>query len=220
MAQMDELIKKDVVDQLYWDDRVDASSVQVAVSEGRVILSGTAANYTARQAAELDALSIPGVVRVDNQIQHKYVSATPMPPDDEIRAHIENVLKWNTYVSESDITVEVLSGFVTFKGSVDAFWKKDRIEELALNILGVMEVNNELAVVPTKEIADQVIAESVVSALERNSFIDEKSIEVSVENGQVTLSGNVSDWNVFRTVYDIALYTPGVTAVVNELSMG
>ena len=59
MVQTSEEIKKDVVDQLYWDNRIDASSVTVEVDGGRVKLKGTAPTYTAKEAARMDAWSGP-----------------------------------------------------------------------------------------------------------------------------------------------------------------
>lgn len=38
MARRDEDIKKDVIDQLYWDDRVDASDIEVSVTTNIVVV--------------------------------------------------------------------------------------------------------------------------------------------------------------------------------------
>lgn len=48
---IDEKIKKNVTDQLYWDHRVDASDVQIEVDEGVVTLSGNVPSFTAKDAA-------------------------------------------------------------------------------------------------------------------------------------------------------------------------
>ena len=42
MTPTDEDIKKDVVDELDWDSRIDASDIFVEVENGEVLLSGTA----------------------------------------------------------------------------------------------------------------------------------------------------------------------------------
>jgi hyperosmotically inducible protein len=55
MARTEEQIKRDVVDQLYWDNRVDASDVTVEVSNGTVTLRGTVPTYFASTAALNDA---------------------------------------------------------------------------------------------------------------------------------------------------------------------
>ena len=41
----DETIDKQVVDQLYWDSRVNASEVAVTVQNGKVTLHGTVPSY-------------------------------------------------------------------------------------------------------------------------------------------------------------------------------
>ena len=46
MAQTDQQIKKNIVDQLYWDYRVDAAEVQVQVYGGEVTLTGQASGYS------------------------------------------------------------------------------------------------------------------------------------------------------------------------------
>lgn len=219
MTRFDEQIKKDVVDQLYWDQRVDASDVEVAVDDGEVSLSGVVPNFISRQAAENDVISIPGVLKVNNQLEVLYPTAITLPTDDEIQTHLESVIKWNSYMDESGIGISVEDGVVTLKGSVDSYWKKERLDDVARDILGVKDVVNELAVVPTKDIADQVIAETIMDALDRNIFVDAESLEVTVRNGEVTLTGNVEEWNTFRTAYEIALYTPGVTNVINNLTL-
>jgi len=130
-------IKKDVVDQLYWDDRIDASNVKAEVTNGAVTLTG------------------------------------------------------------SDIEVSVRSGWVTLNASVDAYWKKLRAEEIATTLTGVLGVTNELAVVPSDAYEDKLIADNIVSALDRNVHVDAESVDVRVNDGVVTLSGSVSSLPAF-----------------------
>lgn len=105
------------------------------------------------------------------------------------------------------------------KGTVDSSWKKEKAELAAYDIFGAVEVINQLSVVPTKNIADQVIAEQITTALGRNTDVDEDRIDIQVENGHVVLSGSVPNWNMFRSAFETALYTPGVISVDNKLSL-
>jgi len=50
-TRTDEEVKKNVADELSWDDRVDATDVSVDVRDGRVVFSGTVLTYAARRAA-------------------------------------------------------------------------------------------------------------------------------------------------------------------------
>jgi len=46
MARSDEVIKKDVVDELYWDNRIDASKVTATVNDGAVTLAGAGPRHS------------------------------------------------------------------------------------------------------------------------------------------------------------------------------
>lgn len=217
MKGSDEQIKKDVVDQVYWDGRVDASKVNVDVRDGVVDLKGKVPDYSAFHAAEEDAWSIPKVIGVNNLLVVEYPGRVNIPSDEEIKKNINNMLLLNSYIDEANIDVSVQEGIVKLEGTVDSLWKKIRVEEIAYDMRGVLEVTNELAVVPTKDIVDQVIAEDIVRALERNAFVDADSVDVEVKNGKVTLSGEVTDWTAYRVAIDTARNTAGVTGINNNL---
>lgn len=216
-TRTDEEVKKDVVDQLYWDGRVDASEVKVEVSGGEVTLSGTVPDYTAYEAAEEDSWATSGVRYVRDDLTIKYPAGVTIPTDAEIKSNIENTLLWQPNIDSADIDVSVANGWVTLRGNVDVFWKKVRVEELALSLSGVLGITNEISIVPTKEFTDKAVAEDIESAMERNSVIDQDMIDVEVEKGRVTLTGSVDSLPAFRAVQRIAENTPGVLMVNNEL---
>lgn len=210
-------IKKDVVDQLYWDDRVDASHVKVEVAERTVRLSGHVPSYTARRAAETDAWLVAGVVSVDSRLEVVYPPEYTRPADGDIMAELSTVLSWNPELRGADIDVFASDGRVTLTGSVNAYWKKLRAEELAATLTGVVDVKNELAVVPSQRLEDRVIADGIIAALERNIHVEAGVIDVHVNEGVVTLSGSVSSLPEFRAVDEVASQTTGVSAVNNEV---
>jgi osmotically-inducible protein OsmY len=209
-------IKKDVVDQLYWDGRVDASDVQVEVSGERVTLTGTVPSLGAREAADEDTWAIEGANAVDNQLAIKFPGAAP-PSDETLTAKLADTLLWHPDIDSSDITPSANAGWVSLKGSVGSYWQKMLAQELVSSLGGVVGVQNELAVVPTGDVTDQSIADAVVAALERNAYVDPDRINVEVEDGVVTLSGRVPDVMAYRAAYDAARYTVGVVNVSNNL---
>ena len=220
MRKSSEEIKKEIVDQLYWDNRVDASEITVDVHDSVVTLGGKVPTYSARTAAANDARSISGVVTVNNNIRVEYPAAVTTPTDPEIQSNIESVLRWNSDIDSSDIIISVDNGWVTLEGSVEAFWKKMRTEEMASNVTGVLGVTNKLSVVPTKDIIDEAIADDIVDALDRNTDINIEEVDVQVENGTVTLSGIVPSWTERLKAYEAALYTDGVLNIHDELRVG
>lgn len=211
-------IKKDVVDQLYWDGRIDAANVQVEVSEDRVILSGTVPTVASRHAADEDAWLVEGVRAVENRLTVEHPAGVPTPSDDTIASRVADTLLWHPDIDSSDIAPAVSKGWVTLKGSVSSFWQKMLAEELASGLSGVFGVINELAVVPSKDVTDQSIARAIVSALERNTYVDPEKVNVEVTNGVVTLSGAVPNLMVYRAAADTARHTVGVVNVINRLT--
>lgn len=217
MPRIQEDIKKDVVDELYWDSRVDASQVFVEVdAEGTVTLRGTVPTRTARFSAEADARMTPDVVTVENELK---VDRPKIVPDQELMSNVTEMLGWASEVDSSQIAVTVRSGIVTLEGPVPSYWEKERAKELAANVTGVVEVIDELAVVPTESVRDQVVADYLIRALERQLHTDIDSVDVTVEEGEVTLSGTVPDWPSYRAAEETAGSTRGVLAVNNHLTI-
>ena len=217
MGKSQEIIKKDVIDQIYWDARVDASNVVVEVEDGTVTLSGSVPNYDAREAAENDAWSIEGVKWVDNQIKVKFPRTRKIPSDSEIKTSAETSLSLNGNIDSTTIDVSVNNGIVTLEGTVDAYWKKFATESGISGVNGVTSIENKLSIVPTKSIEDESIAEEIMSSLSRKYNVNEEEIDVKVVNGEATLSGTVDSWKAYNEAMDAARYTLGVKDVNDDL---
>ncbi len=213
----DEGIAKDVVDSLYWDSRVDASKVSVRVDDGIVTLSGTVPSSSTRAAVLEDTWVITGVRDVKNQIEVDILAESPS--DSEIKSNIEHSFDWDTELYPFDFNIDISNGWVTLEGTVDVFWKKVRAEDLAYSMRGVVGVTNKIAVVPTQTLADESLAENIISALDRNINVNVDDINVTVEKGVVSLTGAVSSWWAKRTAYDIARYTHSVMDVDDRITV-
>ncbi|MFB6344265.1 MAG: BON domain-containing protein [bacterium] len=213
----DEAIKKDIVDHLYWDNRIDSSDINVSVDEGDVTLSGTVPNFSIKQAARDAAYDIDGVGLVFNDIEVDFSETESIPSDEEIESRVDNSLLWDDILDSTKIDVDVDNGFVTLQGTVDTTWKKYRAENKVEQLDGVIDITNELTVVPTGDFLDENIAKDLVESLERNIHTDADAINIKVEDGEVTLSGTVNSWKSKHEAFDAALRTAGVTTVENNL---
>lgn len=209
-------IKANVVDNLRWDSRVDATNVTVEVSDGTVTLKGNVPSFTALTAATNNAWNVVGVTDVDNQLIVEYPSAVTVPSDADIKKNIESILAWDNDIDVTEIDVSVSNGVVTLEGNVDAYWKLYHLERKA-DVMGVINIVNKVAVVPTEDVLDEDIASDVEDALERNVSVDVDDVNVKVENGEVTLTGTVPSWNSYNSAENAAFYTLGVVAVDNQL---
>ncbi|WP_449000988.1 BON domain-containing protein [Myxosarcina sp. GI1(2024)] len=188
-----EEIKTRVVEHLHWDDRVDASDVAVTVDAGKAQLSGTVPSYRAKMAAQEDARTVLGIRRIENQLQVQLPPTITAPSDSDIVSNVKSALVWNPDIDYTKIEVNVVGGVVTLRGTVDAYWKKFQAEDDAYWVIGVIGLNNELAIVPTEQWSDEAIARNIEAALERNVNVDVNDITVEVDNGRVILSGVVPD---------------------------
>lgn len=220
IMRSDEDIKVDVVKQLKWDARIDASDVTTKVDNGKVMLHGNVPTMTAKSAAFDDAYLVDGVLSVDNQLDVEIPAAKTTPTDTDIRKNVETALSINSDVESYKIDVTVDKGWVTLEGTVNAYWEKVSAENEALDINGVLGVSNNLGVVPTESYLDENIAEDIISALERNVHVDADDIDVKVEDGKVTLDGTVKTYTAKNAAFDSALYTPGVITVNNRIIVG
>jgi len=220
MNRKDETIKKEVVDQLYWDNRVDADDVTVHVDNGVVTLKGAVPTHGARSSAVTDTWMIDSVTSVEDQIHVELAPTVEIPTDAEIRNNIQNILSWNTDIDVMDIDVSVEGGVVTLEGTVDEYWKKWKAVELVSDVSGVIDVLDEMTVVSTGSFIDKDIAETINNALDRNLYIDAEDITVEVEHGKVTLTGVVPTNFVRSKAGDITSYTAGVIDVHNNLVVG
>jgi osmotically-inducible protein OsmY len=219
MLKSDEKIKKDVVDQLYWDARVDASNIEVRVNNSIIELNGKVPSSRAKWAAAEDTRIVGGVGGVLNNLEVKYPGGRTPPTDEEIQSAIEQAVLWDPDLDETKIDVSVAGGLVTLEGLVDAFWKKVVLEGLAQSTTGVWKVSDKLIVVPTRDTLDEVIAKDLDAALERNALVHRNDIDVEVAGGVVTLSGEVPNASAKDAAFNSALYTSGVQSIRNELKV-
>jgi osmotically-inducible protein OsmY len=65
----DERIMEDVSERLTTDPDVDATDIEVTVTDGHVTLSGTVDDRRAKRLAEVDAEDVWGVVEVENRLR-------------------------------------------------------------------------------------------------------------------------------------------------------
>jgi osmotically-inducible protein OsmY len=212
-------LKDKVQKQLEWDSRIDAKDVDVELKGKKIRLKGKVPSLVAKTAATVSAYSVAGGHQVENKLEVAYPKDFKVPSDDEITDRIRTSLGVYQTIDESDIEIVVDKGIVNLKGSVDAFWKKQRAEQVASTISGVREIKNHLSVVPTDDVVDEKIADSVVKALERDSRIEADKIDVSVEDGVVTIRGDVPDWAGYAAALYCAANTVAVKNVMTNLTV-
>lgn len=213
LERSQEKIRQDVFDELSWDERVDPRDLDVEVSDGTVTLRGTVPSFYVHDAAIADASFVPGVRNVRDEIAVVYPTTTSPPDDDELTANARSVLGWSPDIQSGTVEVSVQEGIACLRGEVPTFWQKRRAEDLMMGLAGVVRVDNQIEVVPAQAAADEVTAEAVRRALQRNTIVDESRLDVRVNNGLVELSGLVPSLAARRAAQESAYYVAGVRDV-------
>lgn len=139
--------------------------------------------------------------------------------DSHIKTDVLEELKWEPMVDAVLIGVEVKDGVVTLAGQVDSYAAKWAAEKAAQRVSGVKALAVEMKVHITGISArtDTDIARSVENMLQWTTYLGKDRIKVMVEDGWVTLSGDV-EWGYQRYTAEGAIrYMMGVTGVSNQI---
>jgi osmotically-inducible protein OsmY len=141
--------------------------------------------------------------------------------DSEIRRKVLAELDWDPSVDASAIGVAVKDGVVTLTGSIANYWQKKEVERVVKRVSGVKAVAEELTIkLPgsaTRSDAD--IAQSVLSGLRFNVAVPTNRVQATVEDGWVTLEGEV-EWQYQKSAAENAIkYLMGVKGVTNSIGI-
>lgn len=141
--------------------------------------------------------------------------------DSELRRKVIAELDWDPSIDNSAIGVAVKDGVVTLSGSVVSYSQKKNAERAAKRVAGVKAVAEDLTIkLPGgAERSDADIAQSVLSGLRFNVAVPPDRIQVTVENGWVTLDGE-AEWQYQKSAAENAIkYLMGVKGVTNRISI-
>lgn len=177
------------INTLMWsDDAVSANSIDVSTVDGIVTLTGTVDTILAKDRAQAIAEAIVGVRAIVNRID---VQPYGTWRDRDLARAVQNTWLADPAVYSYQLEASVDDGVLTISGTVDSFAKKDLAETVAKGVKGVKGIENEIAVDYTTDRTDFEIQQEVDSRLEYDVRVDDGLIEVTVDEGRVTLSGTV-----------------------------
>jgi osmotically-inducible protein OsmY len=144
-----------------------------------------------------------------------------MKSDSQLQRDVLAELEWEPAVHAAEIGVSVKDGVVTLGGHVSSYLEKYEAERAAQRVAGVkalaVEIKVRLSAFGKRDDAD--IARSAETALEWMGTPASKNVNVMVENGWLTLSGDVN-WQYQRLAAANAVrYLIGVTGVSNQIGI-
>ena len=141
--------------------------------------------------------------------------------DMQLRQDIIDELDFEPRVNSAHIGVTVDKGVVTLTGHVAHYAEKLAAAQAARRVKGVHAVAQEIEVrYPNdKKTADDEIAARALNILNWSTVVPADRIQVQVQNGWVTLTGEV-EWHFQRSSAESELRKlSGVAGVVNEITI-
>lgn len=142
-----------------------------------------------------------------------------MKTDSEIQHDVMAELNWEPLLNAHEIGVSCKNGIVTLSGSVETYSKKLTAEEAAKRVMGVkaVVVDIDVHIASFGKKSDVDIASAAVNALKWNTSVPYSKIKVTVENGWITLEGDV-DWEYQRNAAKNAVNSlTSVRGVTNNI---
>ncbi|MFL5811107.1 MAG: BON domain-containing protein [Flavisolibacter sp.] len=116
-----------------------------------------------------------------------------MKTDFEIQREINALLRLNPLLTSSEVGVAVKNGIVMLSGEVDSYSEKLLSVELAKTVSDVKAIVERIEIVqlPGNNKTDFEMADRIVKLLRANPVLQPANIKVIVEDGFITLLGDV-----------------------------
>jgi len=145
-----------------------------------------------------------------------------MKNNEELQKDVQDAIKWEPLLKAAEIGVTAKDGVITLTGVVDSYVKKTEAEEAAKNVAGVKAVVEKLEIKLGStfgKVDDNDIAKEVLNAFKWNWQVPNEHVKVRVENGWITLDGEMN-WNYQKTAAHNAVKNLlGVSGVSNNIKI-
>ena len=142
-----------------------------------------------------------------------------MKTDIQLQQDVIAELKWEPSVNAAHIGVEVKDGIVTLVGHADSYSEKWDAERAAQRVAGVraLAVEMDVKLSTDNKRTDADIARAAGSVLQWVAYGPKSAIKVMVEDGWITLTGEVT-WHYQKTAAAKSVrYLLGVKGVSDQI---
>jgi osmotically-inducible protein OsmY len=144
-----------------------------------------------------------------------------MKTNADLQKDVQDAIKWEPLLNAAEIGVIAQDGVVTLTGTVDSYAKKMEAEAAAKSVVGVTAVVEQINVRFSDSFSksDGDIAKDAVKALKSTVDLPADKIKVTVENGIVTLGGEVTWHFQSEDAADAVSDLVGVKGVINNIKI-
>ncbi len=143
-------------------------------------------------------------------------STTTIPVND---VALRSAICAHALASLKHVRVKVKGGFVTLDGQVRSFRQKELLHRFVMGLRGVKALKDSLTVNPAETLEDKKVAKLVRQALDAHAELPHGTAVIHVEDGTVTLEGNVRSAEERFLAENVASHCRGVTSVDNRLTV-
>lgn len=203
------IIENKIAEAIVNDPLLRGSSLEILVSDDRVVLSGVVNQYKKIYLVEKVATAI-GHPRLINQ------SIAVVPDirrnDDYILDEIVSRLKINLGFSSEKALVTVQNGIVHLQGQMPWSYQRDLAAQAISDVDGICDIQNDLTVSPVSN--DQIIKRQILDIL---PMVTSNKIDVEIAGSNVVLKGAVSSFEEKNSISNAIMRISHIGQIRNEL---
>jgi hyperosmotically inducible protein len=209
--------------------RVSPFDIKVETIQGEVTLTGQVPSAEAKNVAGAIVQDTAGVKQVHNDLGiNPLAERNPETErlgarvaDLELKTVVDDALSNSADLKDKHVDVQVKDRIVTLGGALDTPAQKYSAEQTAWQTSGVQGVTDTISVsiVPAApETVDEKLARRVEFELYSTKAFSLKTMQIHVNNGTATLTGNVSSRAERLLAEKVAQSVEGIRKVVNNLA--
>lgn len=222
----DHEIENEIAQRMRWDVLVDAGRIDIEVTGGKVRLSGDVGSAAERTRAFQDAwvAGVTAVEHADLDVKWWVRKAGPgndmyvVKSDEAIEQAIHEAAKHEPRVRGFRLEPESTAGMVLLRGTVDNLEARHAAEQIARTTAGVVAVKNYIKV-SAKPVETAALSDEVHRALARNPITERHALQLTADQGVLTLSGSVDHYFEKVEAQNVAESVRGVVEVQNQLDV-
>ncbi len=210
----DEEISSGLIQAVLDDTRLIGADVSIEVRGNRITLRGSVPYYWQKLVLLELANQYRGILEMDGMLEVK----PPRPVEDNLLADkADRILAEDAWFEAVGIKTEAFDGTLSLSGTVDSLGDRARAERALWGLPGLLDIRNELIVLPPVVKGDLAIAEEIRKELEEEGISLER-IQLNVTDRVAVLTGTVPSLALKARIGQLARRSRGAREVINKLA--
>ncbi|MFW5872120.1 MAG: BON domain-containing protein [bacterium] len=209
------------------DPALESHEITVTAEDGVIKLKGVVDSWQEKEFAAMKAKSIPGVIGLENYLSINFEDPRS---DEEIKEDILKVIANDIWLEEEFINVTVNDAKVKLQGQVPTVYERERLLNKAW-VTGVQQVSiSDLDINPNLKTnihkkaefiqkSDKEILNAIINSFKIDPEVSNYQITALVNDGVVTLSGEIANLDAKQKAQTNANNVVGVKMVSNLIEV-